>query len=88
MQVHLARKHPEVRNEELKKKSKNFRWKNQELEFLVETIQRLKGEGVKNVNNVAADILLNRIEAAIQRIRTRPEYKQAEERVSQKEFLL
>ena len=88
LQVHFASKHPEVRNEELKEKSKNFRWTNQELEFLVETIQRMKGDSVKNVNNIAAGILPNRTEAAIQRIRTRPEYKQAEEGVRQKELLL
>ena len=65
-----------MKNEELREKVKNLRWKDQKLEFLVETIQRLKKEGVKNVNNVAARILPNRIEAATQKIRTKPEYKQ------------
>lgn len=36
----------------------------------MEIIQRLKREGVKNVNMLAAVILPNRTEAAIQRIRT------------------
>ena len=76
-----------MKNEELHEKVKNLRWKDQELEFPVETVQRLKKEGVKNVNNVAARISPNRIEAATQIIRTKQEYKQTGERVRQKELL-
>ena len=50
-------------------------------------IQRLKEEGVKHVNKVATEILPNRTEAAVQRIRTKLEYKQAEERVNQRKIL-
>lgn len=53
----------------------------------MEIIQRLKREGVKNVNMLAAVILPNRTEAAIQRIRTQPEYKQDEERIRQRKLL-
>ena len=53
----------------------------------MEIIQRLKREGVKNVNMLAAVILPNRTEAAIQRIRTQPEYKQDEERIRQRQLL-
>ena len=56
MQVHLARKHPKVRNEGLCQKEKNFKWTTQYLEFLVET---MKKEGVKYVNKIAAEILPN-----------------------------
>ena len=76
-----------MKNEELHEKVKNLRWKDQELEFPVETVQRLKKEGVKNVNNVAACISPNRIEAATQIIRTKQEYKQTGKRVRQKELL-
>lgn len=76
-----------MKNEELHEKVKNLRWKDQELEFPVETVQRLKKEGVKNVNNVAARISPNRIEAATQIIRTKQEYKQTGKRVRQKELL-
>ena len=86
-QVHLAWKQTEVKNEELHEKVKNLRWKDQELEFPVETLQRLKKEGVKNVNNVAARTSPNRIEAATQIIRTKQEYKQTGKRVRQKECL-
>ena len=60
LQVHMARKHPEIRNEDLHQKEKNFRWTTQELEFLVETIQKLKKDGVKRVNKVAAELLPHR----------------------------
>ena len=53
----------------------------------MEKIQRLKREGVKNVNILAAVILPNRTEPAIQRIRTQPEYKQDEERIRQRKLL-
>ena len=76
-----------MKNEELHEKVKNLRWKDQELEFPVETVQRLKKEGVKNVNNVAARISPNRIEAATQIIRTKQEYKHTGKRVRQKELL-
>ena len=76
-----------MKNEDLHEKVKNLRWKDQELEFPVETVQRLKKEGVKNVNNVAARISPNRIEAATQIIRTKQEYKQTGKRVRQKELL-
>ena len=76
-----------MKNEELHEKVKNLRWKDQELEFPVETLQRLKKEGVKNVNNVAARTSPNRIEAATQIIRTKQEYKQTGKRVRQKECL-
>ena len=56
----MARKHPEIRNEDLPQKEKNFRWTTQELEFLVETIQKLKKDGVKSINKVAAELLPNR----------------------------
>ena len=72
LQVHLARNHPEVRNEQMREKVKKLRWTEQKLEFLVETIQRLKWEGVKNVNSAAANILPNITETAIQKI-TLPE---------------
>ena len=79
--MHLARKHPDIRNENLLQKEKNVRWTIQELEFLVETIQKLKKEGVKHVNKVAAELLPNRSEVAIQKIRTKQEYKQAERKL-------
>ena len=47
LQVHLARNHPEVRNEQLREKVKKLRWTEQKLEFLVETIQRLNGKVLK-----------------------------------------
>ena len=53
----------------------------------MEIIQRLKREGVKNVNMLAAVILPNRTEAATQRIRTQPEYKQDEQRIRQRKLL-
>ena len=58
--MHMARKHLEIRNEDLRPKEKNFRWTTQELEFLVETIQKLKKDGVKRVNKVAAELLPHR----------------------------
>ena len=81
LQVHLARKHPDIRNENLLQKEENFRWTIQELEFLVELIQKLKKEGVKHVNKVVAELLPNRSEVAIQKIRTKQEYKQAERKL-------
>ena len=84
LQVHLARNHPEVRNEQLREKVKNFKWTEQKLEFLLETVQRLKWEGVKNINCATANILPNRTETAIQKI-TLPEHKQVEERIKQRE---
>ena len=87
LQVHLARKHPEIRNEDLSQKEKNFRWTAQELDFLVETIQKLKKEGVKHVNKVAAELLPNRSEVAIQKIRTKQEYKQAETSVNERKLI-
>lgn len=81
LQVHLARKHPKVRNEGLCQKEKNFKWTTQYLEFLVET---MKKEGVKYVNKIAAEILPNSTEAAIQRKCTKQEYKQAEVRVNER----
>lgn len=87
LQVHLGRKHPEIRNEDLYLKEKNFRWTNQELEFLVETVQRQKKEGLKFVNRVAVGMLPNRTEVAVQRIRTRPEYTQENEKVKQRKML-
>ena len=87
LQVHMARKHPEIRNEDLRPKEKNFRWTAQELEFLVETIQKLKKDGVKCVNKVAAELLRNRTEVPIQKIRTKQEYKQAEMRVNERKLI-
>lgn len=83
----MARKDTEVRYKELTEKVKIFCWTEQELEFLLETVHRWEREIVKNVNNVAANILPNRGEVAIQRISSRQEYKPAEERVRQKELL-
>lgn len=60
---------------------RNFKWTTQYLEFLVET---MKKEGVKYVNKIAAEILPNSTEAAIQRKGTKQEYKQAEVRVNQR----
>ena len=82
----MARKHLEIRNEDLRPKEKNFRWTTQELEFLV-TIQKLKKDGVKCVNKVAAELLRNRTEVAIQKIRTKQEYKQAETRVNERKLI-
>ena len=85
--MHLTRKHPEIRNENLPQKEKNFRWTTQELKFLVETIQKLKKEGVKHVNKVAAELLPNRSEVAIQKIRTKQEYKQVETSVNGRKLI-
>ena len=85
--MHLTRKHPEIRNENLPQKEKNFRWTTQELKFLVETIQKLKKEGVKHVNKAAPELLPNRSEVAIQKIRTKQEYKQAETRINERKLI-
>ena len=57
------------------------------MDFLVETIQKLKKEGVKHVNKVAAELLPNRSEVAIQKIRTKQEYKQAETSVNERKLI-
>ena len=57
------------------------------MDFLVETIQKLKKEGVKHVNKVAAELLPNRSEVAIQKIRTKQEYKQAETRINERKLI-
>ena len=85
--MHLTRKHPEIRNENLPQKEKNFRWTTQELKFLVKTIQKLKKEGVKHVNKAAPELLPNRSEVAIQKIRTKQEYKQAETRINERKLI-
>ena len=61
----MARKDTEVRYKKLTEKVKIFCWTEQELEFLLETVHRWEREIVKNVNNVAANILPNRGEVAL-----------------------
>ena len=86
LHVHLLRKHPEIRNEQLKTKKKNFAWSDPELEFLAETIIRLKKEGVRKVNEVAAELLPGRTAVGIQAIRTKSDNKRAEKKVKEREW--
>lgn len=82
--VHRSVSHKEEYNEELQEKEKNYRWTDIELEYLAETIRELKGKKIRNVNKVAGEEL-GRTEGAIQKIRTKSEYKQAEQRVRMRE---
>ena len=65
---------------------KNFAWTDPELEFLAETIIRLKKEGVRKVNEVAAELLPGRTAVAIQAIRTKSDNKRAEKKVKEREW--
>ena len=82
--VHRSVSHKEEYNEELQEKEKNYRWTDIELEYLAETIRELKGKKIRNVNKVAGEEL-GRTEVAIQKIRTKSEYEQAEQRVRMRE---
>ena len=70
LQVHVSCKHPEIRNEQLKRKKKNFARTEPELQFLAATIIRLKKEGMGKMNEVASDLLTDRAAVAIQAICT------------------
>ena len=61
-----------------------IRWTDIELEYLAETIRELKGNKIRNVNKVAGEEV-GRTERAIQKIRTKSEYKQAEQSVRMRE---
>ena len=61
-----------------------IRWTDIELEYLAETIRELKGNKIRNVKKVAGEEL-GRTERAIQKIRTKSEYKQAEQSVRMRE---
>lgn len=77
LQLHLSRKYPEIRNEQLKTKKKNFAWTDPEFELLAETIIK--------VNEVAAELLPDRTAVAKQAIRTKGDYKTAAKRFKQRE---
>ena len=83
--VHKSVAHKEEYNDELTAKEKNLKWTEQEFEYLAKIIYELKKAKTKNINRVAGE-RLERSEGAVQKIRTKTEYKQVERRV--KELLL
>ena len=77
MSVHLSRSHPSLYNEKIKEKTKNFLWSEPEFRLLANTILDLKSKKVRDVNQHASK-LLGRSSLAIQKIRTKAEYKRIE----------
>ena len=77
MSVHLSKSHPSLYNEKIKEKTKNFLWSEPEFRLLANTILDLKSKKVRDVNQHASK-LLGRSSLAIQKIRTKTEYKRIE----------
>ena len=71
--MYVSGAHPEKHNATLKEK-KVFAWTMAQLEFLAEQIIKLKAKKMPRLNAVLAQ-LLDRSEKAIQKIRTKTEYK-------------
>lgn len=78
--VHKSVAHKEEYNNELSAKEKNLKWTEQEFEYLAKVVYTLKKAKTKNINRVAGE-RLERSEGAVQKIRTKTEYKQVERRV-------
>ena len=82
LKVHISIAHKEAYNETLKDKEKGYKWTEAELEYLARIIRDLKKERVRGVNKAAGE-KIGRTEAAVQKIRTKGEYKLAEQRVKE-----
>ena len=72
----------DIYNEQLQEKQKNFKWTMPEFEYLAKVISELKRDKIGNVNKMAGE-RLDRYEQAIQKIKTKSEYKQTERRVKE-----
>lgn len=81
--VHNSVAHKEEYSEGLKEKEKGFKWTDTEFKYLAEVIHQLKKDKVRNVNKAAGD-RLGKTEQAIQKIRTKTEYKILERQVKEK----
>ena len=82
--VHKSVAHKAEYNKELKEKEKNFKYTEQELLYLARTIRQLKKDKTRDVNKVAGE-RIGRTTAAIVKIRTKTEYRQAEKQVKEEE---
>ena len=81
--VHKSVAHKEEYNEGLKGNQKGFKWTDPEFKYLAEIIHQLKKDKVCNVNKAAGE-RLGRTEQAIQKVRTKMEYKRIESLVKEK----
>lgn len=80
LSVHISRAHPSLYNEQLKEKTRNFQWTEPEFRFLADTILDLKQRKIRNINLTASEVL-GRRHQAIQKIRTKTDYKRIERTV-------
>ena len=81
--VHRSVAHKAEYNEGLKEKE-NYRYTEQVLLYLARIVRQLKKDKTRDVNKVAGE-RLGRTTAAIAKIRTKTEYKQAERQVKKEE---
>ena len=82
LKVHTSRAHPDMHNAALIG-NKVFAWTEAQLEFQAELVVDLKAKKTPKLNKQLAK-MMERGEQAIQKIRTKTEYKQAEARGGQK----
>lgn len=75
-----CRAQPSFHNDQPKEKTKNFQWTQPEFCLLAETIIDLKQKKVRDINQAASKII-GRSHQAIQKIRTKTEYKRVERSV-------
>ena len=80
LSVHISRAHPSLLNDQLKEKTRNFQRTEPEFRFLAETVLDLKQRKIRDIN-LAASKILGRSHQAIQKIRTKTEYKRIERTV-------
>ena len=74
LSAHFSRAHPSLHNDQLKEKTRNFQWTESEFRFLAETIIELNQRKVRDINQAASKII-SRSHQAIEKIRTKTEYK-------------
>ena len=74
LSAHFSRAHPSLHNDQLKEKTRNFQWTESEFRFLAETIIELNQRKGRDINQAASKII-SRSHQAMEKIRTKTEYK-------------
>ena len=78
LSVNISIAHPSFHNDQLKEKTKNFQWTEPEFCLPAETIIDLKQKKVRDINQAASKII-GRSHQAIQKVRSKTEYKRVEQ---------